>query len=65
MMVLRATKPCKSENDYPPPAAPWRLVKMYSSGRLIFRAETKKHHECFEVHRTNGWLTLNLVSTIR
>ncbi|KAF5740270.1 hypothetical protein HS088_TW11G00336 [Tripterygium wilfordii] len=63
------------KKEFPPPITslartenqsshmPWVLKRYYTNdGRLILREEKVKHHEYFKAHRSNGRLTLQLVT---
>ncbi|CAJ1974149.1 unnamed protein product [Sphenostylis stenocarpa] len=54
----------KEKRELPPPIPQMEFVlrRYYTSdGRLILREEKVKHHECFQMHRANGRLTMHLV----
>ncbi|XP_050233211.1 uncharacterized protein LOC126681699 [Mercurialis annua] len=65
----------KVKKEFPPPIPllartgnlpghmPWVLKRYYTSdGRLILKEERVKHHDYFRAHRSNGRLTLHLIS---
>ncbi|XP_073136762.1 uncharacterized protein [Henckelia pumila] len=63
-VCLRRRRSEAAEKEYPPPMqhGAWVMRKYYTSdGRLIIKEEKTERGECFQAHRCNGRLVLNMV----